>query len=167
MFLLNFTVMQLSSPCPRPWITFPIPSALMLQLQNPSICCHPIADPKAELWDLPLLRYMGRSYLNYISSSCSWVRWFEAKDYELLLPPCQQQSRDSCQHTGGKGWWRSVNVPALQDKCDYSQRQIWGNHCPSLPLKPGQCSALPRVACLRWLWLHWAKFCLWFPVFII
>lgn len=54
---------------------------------------------------------------------------------------------------GGKGRCRSSNVPALEDECDWSQRQIWG--CPSLPLWPPQCRVLPRVASLRWLYLFW------------
>lgn len=93
---------------------------------------------------LPFLRHAVRHSLNYISSSCNWVRWFCAKaGYKLLLSPCQQQSRESCQYTGRKGWWRSVDVPALQDKCDLSRGRsgavvVLHSHCsqisaPSLP----------------------------------
>lgn len=112
-------------------------------------------------------RYTGRSQLNYISSGCSWVRWFCAKAYyKLSLPPMPTAKQELLPTQGGKGWWRSVDVPALQDKCGYSQRQIWGTRCPSLSLQPDQCRVLRRAACLRWLWLYLVKFYLWFSVFI-
>lgn len=130
----------------------------------PSPCCHGTAAKPPKLlpshgwswsWAAPGICHSfhtGRSLFSCSSSSGSWTRWF--CDCELSLPPCEQQSRDCCQHMGGKGRCRSETVPALEDECDCSQRQILGHW---LSLTPSAATSLqsPSQGCQSQVNVAW------------
>lgn len=102
------------------------PLAVMVQLLTPPGCCHPKADPGAEL----LLGSATPSIHREKFAQLHQQRW-QLNEVILWLwlslPPCEQQSRECCQHMGGKGRCRSENVPGLEDECHCSQRQILGH----------------------------------------
>lgn len=95
-----------------------------------------------------------------VNSTTSAAVAVEGDDFVLKqiinsLPPCQQQSRDCCQHTSWKGWWRWVNGPALPDECDLFSEADLGYSLPFIPtaakpvLNPSQgCCSQMTVALL-------------------
>lgn len=124
------------------------PLAVMVQLQNLPSCCHPMADPGAEL----LLGSATPSTQGEACSAAAAAVAAERGDFVIVnshFPPVSSKAGTAASTWEGKEgadqrlfqlWRMSVTVP---------RGRSWGTGCPSLPLQPPHCRVLPRVASLR------------------